>query len=96
MPDFKSTEALVYPLARLGRAYSADLPKGQRALGSAATPDPAAGIVIMCDQLFRDANGADCGGPAEDAAAEASGASLIDCFEAAPGRWMSVYASARD
>jgi hypothetical protein len=39
MPDFKSTEALVYPLARLGRAYSADLPKGQRALGSAATPD---------------------------------------------------------
>jgi hypothetical protein len=53
----------------------------------------------MCDQLFRDANGADCGGPAEDAAAEASGASgssLIDRFEAAPGRWMSVYASARD
>lgn len=99
MPDFKSTEALVYPLARLGRAYSADLPKGQRALGSAATPDAAAGIVIMCDQLFRDANGADCGGPAEDAAAAASGASgaaLIDRFEAAPGRWMSVYASARD
>lgn len=98
LPDFKSTEALVYPLARLGRAYAADLPKDQRALGSAATPDPAAGIVIMCDQLFRDANGADCGGPAEDAAASSGdpGATLVDRFEAAPGRWMSVYASAHD
>ena len=67
LPDFKSTEALVYPIARLGRAYAADLPKAQRALGSAATPDPLAGVVIMCDQLFRDAIGADCGGPAEDA-----------------------------
>ena len=95
LPDFKSTEALVYPLARLGRTYSADLPKAQRALGSAAAPDATAGVVIMCDQLFRDAIGADCGGPAEDAAAAASGdaaSSLIDRFEAAPGRWMSVYA----
>ena len=99
LPDFKSTEALVYPLARLGRAYSADLPKDQRALGSATAPDPTAGVVIMCDQLFRDAIGADCGGPAEDAVAAASGAppaDLIDRFEAAPGRWMSVYASGDD
>ncbi len=97
LPDFKSTEALVYPLARLGRAYSAGLPKGQRAVGSAPEADPTAGTVIMCDQLFRDAIGADCGGPAEDAAAAASGdatGSLIDRFEAAPGRWMSVYAPA--
>jgi len=98
LPDFKSTEALVYPIARLGRAYAADLPKAQRALGSAATPDPLAGVVIMCDQLFRDAIAADCGGPAEDATATASGAApvtLIDRFEAAPGRWMSVYAPAQ-
>jgi 4-amino-4-deoxy-L-arabinose transferase-like glycosyltransferase len=99
LPDFKSTEALVYPFARLGRAYSADLPKGERALGSAAAPDPTAGVVIMCDQLFRDAIGAECGGPAEDATAAASGdapVTLVDRFEAAPGRWMSVYASGRD
>jgi hypothetical protein len=57
-----------------------------------------AGVVIMCDQLFRDAIAADCGGPAEDATATASGAApvtLIDRFEAAPGRWMSVYAPAQ-
>ena len=95
LPDFKSTEALVYPLARIGRAYAADLPKGGQALGSAAAPDADAGVVIMCDQLFRDAIGADCGGPAEDALAaeDHAGATLVDRFEAAPGRWMSVYAS---
>jgi 4-amino-4-deoxy-L-arabinose transferase-like glycosyltransferase len=98
LPDFKSTEALAYPLARLGRAYSADLPKGRLALGSAANADAGAGVVIMCDQLFRDAIGADCGGPAEDAAASSGGGgtgtpTLIDRFEAAPGRWLSVYAT---
>jgi hypothetical protein len=49
----------------------------------------------MCDQLFRDAIGADCGGPAENAIAPDGGGSangpLLDRFEAAPGRWMSVY-----
>ena len=101
LPDFKSTEALVYPLARLGRAYSADLPKGGRALGSVTTADPRAGVVVMCDQLFRHAIGADCGGPAEDAAATSGGGAtanpqLIARFEAAPGRWMSVYAPGGD
>jgi hypothetical protein len=93
LPDFKSTEALVYPMARLGRSYVADLPKGQRALGSASTPDPAAGLVIMCDQLFRDTIGADCGGPAEDAFAAQNGLSEppVDRIKAAPTRWVSIY-----
>ena len=95
LPDFKSTEAVVYPLARLGRSYVADLPKGGSALGSAPAGDPPAALVVLCDQLFRDAIGSDCGGPAEDALALEAGQpqrTLIDRFEAAPGRWVSVYA----
>ena len=85
--------ALVYPVARLGRSYVADLPKGQRALGSASTPDPAAGWVVLCDQLFREGIGADCGGPAEDAFAAAYGLTdpPIDRIKAAPTRWVSIY-----
>jgi hypothetical protein len=95
LPDFKSTEALVYPLARLGRSYVADLPKGQRALGSALTVGPDGGLVIMCDQLFRDSIGADCGGPAEDdfAASNAFPEPPVDRIKAAPGRWVSIYAA---
>ena len=53
--------------------------------------------VMLCDDLFREAIGAACGGPAEDAAARAAGwGALLDRFEAAPGRWMSVYAAATD
>jgi hypothetical protein len=94
LPEFKSTEALVYPLARLGRAYLADVPKGRLAIGSAPAEYPRGAVVILCDRLFRDAIGADCGGPAEDAFAAASGQSYrsnVDRFEAAPGRWVSVY-----
>jgi Dolichyl-phosphate-mannose-protein mannosyltransferase len=97
LPDFKSTEALAYPLAYLERVFIATLPEGRPVPGSVTdtdgtTPTP---LVVMCDQLFRDANGADCGGPAENAIApDAGGAAngpLLDRFEAAPGRWMSVY-----
>ena len=94
LPEFKSTEALVYPLARLRRAYIADMPRGGFAIGSAPAEYPRAAVVILCDRLFRDAIGADCGGPAEDALAAASGQSYrsnVDRFEAAPGRWISVY-----
>lgn len=104
LPDFKSTEALVYPLARLGRLYLGDVPKGDVAPGSV---EPAAatsierfdGLVLMCDDLFRDVIGADCGGPAESAVTPDGGGPewgpLLDRFEAAPGRWMSVYGPAR-
>ena len=93
LPEFKSTEALVYPLARIGRSYVADLPKGQRALGSASTADPAAGLVVLCDQLFHDSIGTDCGGPAEDAFAAANGLTepAVDRIKAAPTRWVSIY-----
>jgi hypothetical protein len=92
LPDFKSTEALAYPLIRLGRAAHASMAKGL-APGSATSAGATDAAVVLCDQLFRDAIGADCGGPAEDAyaAAHGMGRTAIDRFEAAPGRWMSVY-----
>ena len=115
LPDFKSTEAIVYPLALLGRAYIGEVPKSV-APGSAGPVPPGTApqtlppatstqtpplavapraLVLLCDDLFRDANLAACGGPAEarvtsDAGGGAWGA-LLDRFEAAPGRWISVY-----
>jgi 4-amino-4-deoxy-L-arabinose transferase-like glycosyltransferase len=88
LPDFKSTEAVAYPLDRLGRAVQAETPQG---LAPGSTPSGAgSALVLLCDQLFRDAIGTDCGGPAEDAAVGGMG-QLVDRFEAAPGRWISVY-----
>jgi flagellar biosynthesis protein FliQ len=94
LPDFKSSEAMVYPLARLGRAYHGEIPKGT-APGSHG--GDTFGLVLLCDELFREANGGACGGPAEasvtpDAGGERWGP-LLDRFEAAPGRWVSVYAA---
>jgi hypothetical protein len=86
LPTFKSDEALRMPLAARG----ADLIPA--ASSGAAPRGPDATRVVLCDQLFRDAIGADCGGPAEDALLGAGAAAeLKDRFEAAPGRWISVY-----
>lgn len=94
IPDFKSTEAVAYPLVRLGRSVVAETPKGT-APGSAAPPAAPAGWVLLCDDLFREVTGADCGGPAEDVVATRDGfGAVLDRFEAAPGRWISVYGPA--
>jgi 4-amino-4-deoxy-L-arabinose transferase-like glycosyltransferase len=97
LPEFKSPEAMVYPLARIGRTYEAMLPGGNPALGSVSPSSEIVGMTVLCDQLYREAIGADCGGPAEDAAARDQGlpaGALLDRFEAAPGRWVSIYAEA--
>jgi 4-amino-4-deoxy-L-arabinose transferase-like glycosyltransferase len=93
LPDFKSTEAVAYPLVRMGLPVHAPMAKGL-APGSVTSSATAAGVVVLCDQLFRDAIGADCGGPAEAAYAGAHGLAnaTTDRFEVAPGRWVSVYA----
>ena len=100
VPDFKSTEAIAYPLARLGRLYVGDVPGGV-APGSAldsSTMTPVEefdGLVLLCDDRFREVTGAACGGPAEatvtsDAGGEMWGP-LLDRFENAPDRFVSIY-----
>ena len=94
LPTFKSDEALRMPLVA---AAVEVMPSG---LNGPSLGGPTATRVILCDQLFHEAIGADCGGPAEDAwlTNPASGLSatgslgrIVDRFEAAPGRWISVY-----
>jgi hypothetical protein len=104
LPDFKSTEAVVYPLAVLGRAYVGETPKGI-APGSvdAGGPDHGdlrafGGLTLLCDDAFAESIGARCGGPAEQHIAPDAGGTdwgpLIDRFEAAPGRFVSTYLAA--
>ena len=84
LPTFKSTEAMAFPLLRLGRpAKTLEVDPTQ--------PPRDDATVILCDALFTYAIGADCGGPAEDASVAGVGVSLADRFEAAPGRWVSIY-----
>jgi hypothetical protein len=96
LPDFKSTEAMAYPLARLGRAFVAETPTGV-APGSVdvATVDGYGGLVLLCDDRFAQPIGAACGGPAEATVTPDAGGSawgpLVDRFQAAPGRFVSVY-----
>jgi 4-amino-4-deoxy-L-arabinose transferase-like glycosyltransferase len=85
LPVVKGPDAVRFPLVRAG----APLP-----VLVAPTAQPAKTItarIVLCDELFRDAIGAACGGPAEDALAAPLALKLIDRFEAAPGRWISVY-----
>jgi hypothetical protein len=80
LPDFKSADAYGFPLARSGSE-----PVSVRQADS---------VVVICDELFREAIGRDCGGPAEDALLRArgiDGLTLEDRFDAAPGRVISVY-----
>jgi 4-amino-4-deoxy-L-arabinose transferase-like glycosyltransferase len=77
LPSFKPPDAYVFPLERLG----------------VEVVDGAGGdaMVVVCDQLFREAIGADCGGAAEDARVAPLGLHLMSRTEAAPGRWVSLY-----
>jgi 4-amino-4-deoxy-L-arabinose transferase-like glycosyltransferase len=105
VPDFKSTEAMAYPLARLERLYVADVPDNV-APGSALDPSTMApfaefdGLVLLCDDRFREVTGASCGGPAEGNITPDAGGGpwgpLLDRFEAAPDRFVSVYGPALD
>ena len=89
LPTFKSADTYGYPLTR----------DGVRLVPEAETRT----LVIVCDALFETAIGAPCGGPAEEAMVRAdpflpkggAGAGqapvLRDQFEAAPGRFVTVY-----
>jgi hypothetical protein len=99
IPPFKSTEAYAYPLVVDGRnlvsvpAQGADDEAG-RAEREAAERGATA-LVVICDDLFETVTEAACGGPAEDREVPPGGpwGSPVDQWEAAPGRWISVYLS---
>jgi 4-amino-4-deoxy-L-arabinose transferase-like glycosyltransferase len=85
LPPFKGPDAVRFPLVKIGAQLPALV---------APTAAPTSGVaarIILCDNLFEATIGAPCGGPAEDALAAKVGLALIDRFEAAPGRWVSVY-----
>ena len=90
LPDFKSTEAMAYPLALLGRTYLAETPRGIAPGSAEVTEVEPVALVLLCDDRFAEAIGAACGGPAEDDAGAAWGP-LIERFEAQPDRWVSLY-----
>jgi 4-amino-4-deoxy-L-arabinose transferase-like glycosyltransferase len=77
LPAFKSVDAMRFPLVAAG------------AVVLSGTTTPATTHVILCDALFETAIGAVCGGPAEDALP--GDLKLVDRFQAAPGRWVSIY-----
>jgi hypothetical protein len=83
LPEFKSADALRFPLVRRG----ADVPElFSDSVGWDVYPH-----VVLCDGLFEEAIGAACGGPAEDAVVAAYGQHLVERFMTAPDRWVSVY-----
>jgi 4-amino-4-deoxy-L-arabinose transferase-like glycosyltransferase len=98
LPAFKSTEAYAYPLIRGGRAVVAETPTGVAPGSVDTTVDADAGLVLICDRLFEPTMGVACGGAAETTVTPEAGGStwgpLLDRFEAAPGRIISVYAPA--
>jgi 4-amino-4-deoxy-L-arabinose transferase-like glycosyltransferase len=84
IPPFKSDEAVRMPLEAIGAPLASE---------PGDPPTSGATLIVLCDQLFRETIGTDCGGPAEDAVAEhvLGGVSVLDRFQAAPGRWVTVY-----
>ncbi len=90
IPAFKSADAYRFPLERRGIATSAATSPSAD-LGTSAFRF----VVVVCDDLFRDVTGSACGGPAEGRRIVTGPGRLVDRFEAAPGRWISVYATGR-
>jgi len=80
VPAYKSVNALVYPLTVLGHPP--------------VTASDATRITVLCDALFEEVVGLACEGPAEEARLAELGIAagpLVTRFEAAPGRWISIY-----
>jgi 4-amino-4-deoxy-L-arabinose transferase-like glycosyltransferase len=97
LPTFKSTEAMAYPLLRAGLPILADMAKGTAPGSTQQDPSPG-GLVLLCDDRFHEAIGGHCDGPAEGTVTPDGGGAawgpLLDRFEAAPDRFVSVYGPA--
>ncbi len=88
IPGFKSVEAYVYPIIRLGVPVQVDHDKDST---RPATPSTGT-FVLICDANFEAIVGASCGGPAEAVVAPtATFGDPIERFNAAPGRTISIY-----
>ena len=88
IPGFKSVEAYVYPIIRLGVPVQVDHDKDST---RPATPSTGT-FVLICDATFEAIVGASCGGPAEAVVAPtATFGDPIERFNAAPGRTISIY-----
>jgi 4-amino-4-deoxy-L-arabinose transferase-like glycosyltransferase len=94
LPVFKSIEAYAYPLVLGGRTLHLAAETSEATLdregGGAATKR----LVVICDSLFEPVLGAPCGGPAEASIAPAREWGLVERFDAAPGRVISIYTPA--
>jgi hypothetical protein len=92
LPVFKSIEAYAYPLVLGGRTLhpGAEISQATMVRDDAAPSDPGT-LVVVCDSLFEPVLGAPCGGSAESAIVPAGTGELLERFEAAPGRVISVY-----
>lgn len=92
IPDFKSVESYAYPLVRGGRSLERGTVISEATLALPGSgPAEVEALVVICDSLFEVVIGAACGGPAEEAVVPAELGEPIDRFEAAPGRWISIY-----
>ncbi len=90
LPAVKSADAVRFPLEQIAPGSVVSEAGGASAVATS--------WVTLCDELFRETIGADCGGPAETAlmqslATRIGSVGLVDRFEAAPGRWISIYRS---
>jgi len=92
LPLFKSIEAYAYPLVLGGRSLRPGDEISEATLvredATAAEPET---LVVICDSLFEPVLGAPCGGPAELAIVATDGGELLERFEAAPGRVISIF-----
>jgi 4-amino-4-deoxy-L-arabinose transferase-like glycosyltransferase len=95
IPVLKSVESYAYPLVRGGRSLERGpvISEASLAMPESGADQPGS-VVVICDSLFEVVIGAACGGPAEAAVVSAELGEPIDRFEAAPGRWISVYRGA--
>lgn len=92
LPVFKSMEAYAYPLVLGGRILQPgeEVSKAILVREDASESEPAT-LVVICDSLFEPVLGAPCGGPAESAIVSTRSAELLERFNGAPGRVISVY-----
>lgn len=92
LPVFKSVEAYAYPLVLGGRDLRLGSAISEATLvREGSTEAGPASIVVICDVLFEAVIGAACGGPAESVVVPGDTGELLERFDAAPGRVVSVY-----